>query len=108
MAPPSAIEPQNGDEHKANTTAPLEPGLNEKDGKTQKLRFPSQPKFDDPYKERAYLKGRLAAAFRIFGRYGFDEGVAGHITLRDPVDPTTFWVGACMYRLYLHAWRDVN
>ncbi len=23
---------------------------------------------------------------------GFDEGVAGHITLRDPVDPTTFWV----------------
>jgi len=26
------------------------------------------------------------------GKYGFDEGVAGHITLRDPVDPTTFWV----------------
>lgn len=26
------------------------------------------------------------------GRYGFDEGVAGHITLRDPVDPSTFWV----------------
>jgi ribulose-5-phosphate 4-epimerase/fuculose-1-phosphate aldolase len=32
--------------------------------------------------ERAYLKGRLAAAFRIFGKFGFDEGVAGHITLR--------------------------
>jgi hypothetical protein len=28
------------------------------------------------------LKGRLAAAFRIFGKHGFDEGVAGHITLR--------------------------
>ncbi|KAF2744032.1 class II aldolase/adducin domain-containing protein [Sporormia fimetaria CBS 119925] len=54
--------------------------------------FPGPPKFDDPYKEREYLKGRLAAAFRIFGKYGFDEGVAGHITLRDPVDPTTFWV----------------
>ena len=26
------------------------------------------PKFDDPYKERDYLKGRLAAAFRIFGK----------------------------------------
>ena len=26
------------------------------------------------------------------GKYGFDEGVAGHITLRDPVDPSTFWV----------------
>jgi ribulose-5-phosphate 4-epimerase/fuculose-1-phosphate aldolase len=44
--------------------------------------FPGPPKFDDPYKERAYLKGRLAAAFRIFGKYGFDEGVAGHITMR--------------------------
>lgn len=28
----------------------------------------------------------------IAGKYGFDEGVAGHITLRDPVDPSTFWV----------------
>ncbi|KAF1813765.1 arad-like aldolase/epimerase [Eremomyces bilateralis CBS 781.70] len=49
-------------------------------------------KFDDPYKERDYLKGRLAAAFRIFGKFGFDEGVAGHITVRDPVDKTSFWV----------------
>lgn len=47
-----------------------------------KLSFPGPPKFDDPYKERAYLKGRLAAAFRVFGKFGFDEGVAGHITLR--------------------------
>ncbi|KAJ6259368.1 Alpha-adducin [Drechslerella dactyloides] len=50
------------------------------------------PKFDDPYKAREYFKGRLALAFRIFAKYGFDEGVAGHITLRDPVDPTSFWV----------------
>ncbi|KAF2036642.1 class II aldolase/adducin domain-containing protein [Setomelanomma holmii] len=92
MAPPSAIEPQAGDETKPNTTAPLEPGLNEKDGKIQMMKFPEAPKFDDPFKARAYLKGRLAAAFRIFGKYGYDEGVAGHITLRDPVDPTTFWV----------------
>jgi ribulose-5-phosphate 4-epimerase/fuculose-1-phosphate aldolase len=54
--------------------------------------FPTLPTFDDKYKEREYQKGRLAAAFRIFGKHGFDEGVAGHITLRDPVDPTTFWV----------------
>jgi ribulose-5-phosphate 4-epimerase/fuculose-1-phosphate aldolase len=25
----------------------------------------------------------LAAAFRLFSRFGFDEGVAGHITARD-------------------------
>lgn len=92
MAPPSAIEPQNGDVQKPTSPAPLEPGLEEAMKSRQKLKFPSPPKFDDPYKERAYLKGRLAAAFRIFGKFGFDEGVAGHITLRDPVDPTTFWV----------------
>ena len=44
--------------------------------------FPQPPKFDDKLQERGYLKGRLAAAFRIFGQNGFDEGVAGHITLR--------------------------
>lgn len=50
------------------------------------------PSFSDPYEERAYQKGRLALAFRIFAKQGFDEGVAGHITVRDPVEPSTFWV----------------
>lgn len=44
--------------------------------------FPQPPKFDDKKEEREYLKGRLAAAFRIFAKFGFDEGVAGHITFR--------------------------
>lgn len=52
----------------------------------------SPPTFEDPHEARTYWKGRLAAAFRIFAKYGYDEGVAGHITLRDPVDPDTFWV----------------
>lgn len=50
--------------------------------KTQMLAGISGPKYDDPYKEREYQKGRLALAFRIFAKFGFDEGVAGHITLR--------------------------
>ncbi|KAG9236413.1 class II aldolase/adducin N-terminal [Amylocarpus encephaloides] len=50
------------------------------------------PTFTDPLKEREYQKGRLTLAFRIFAKFGFDEGVAGHITLRDPVEPTSFWV----------------
>jgi len=54
--------------------------------------FPQPPKFENKLEEREYLKGRLAAAFRIFGKQGFDEGVAGHITLRDPIEPTTMWV----------------
>lgn len=52
----------------------------------------SPPKFTDPYEERTYLKHRLAIAFRVFAQFGLAEGVAGHITVRDPVDPTSFWV----------------
>lgn len=42
--------------------------------------------------ERLYRKQRLAASFRIFARYGFDMGGAGHITARDPEYPDHFWV----------------
>lgn len=50
------------------------------------------PTFKDKHEERDYIKGRLAGAYRIFGHYGLNEGVAGHITARDPIDPETFWV----------------
>lgn len=93
MAPPSATIAENGTNGSyPSTKAPLEPGLSEQAARGQMAKFPGPPAFTDKYEEREYLKGRLAAAFRIFGKYGFDEGVAGHITLRDPVDPTTFWV----------------
>ena len=42
--------------------------------------------------ERLYRKQRLAAGFRLFGKFGFDEGVAGHITARDPELEDHFWV----------------
>ena len=54
--------------------------------------FPQPPSFKDKREEREYLKGRLAAGFRILGERGLNEGVAGHITLRDPIEPDTFWV----------------
>jgi ribulose-5-phosphate 4-epimerase/fuculose-1-phosphate aldolase len=48
--------------------------------------------YDDPAEERLYRKQRLAAALRLFSLFGFEEGVAGHITARDPEDTETFWV----------------
>lgn len=42
--------------------------------------------------ERLRRKQKLAGALRIFGRFGFGEGVAGHITVRDPEFPDHFWV----------------
>jgi len=41
---------------------------------------------------RLHRKQRLAAAYRLFGKFGFDEGVAGHITVRDPELTDHFWV----------------
>jgi ribulose-5-phosphate 4-epimerase/fuculose-1-phosphate aldolase len=50
------------------------------------------PTFDSIDEERLHRKQRLAAAFRLFGKFGFDEGVAGHITARDPERLDHFWV----------------
>lgn len=50
------------------------------------------PKLTNAEDERRHRKQRLAAAFRLFGQLGFDEGVAGHITARDPERLDHFWV----------------
>ncbi len=42
--------------------------------------------------ERLHRKQMLAAGFRLFSKFGFDEGVAGHITARDPELTDHFWV----------------
>jgi ribulose-5-phosphate 4-epimerase/fuculose-1-phosphate aldolase len=50
------------------------------------------PTFETVEEERRHRKQRLAAAFRLFGQFGFDEGTAGHITARDPELRDHFWV----------------
>jgi len=42
--------------------------------------------------ERLHRKQMLAAAFRLFSKFGFNEGLAGHITARDPERADHFWV----------------
>lgn len=59
------------------------------DTRPHKFTFPEHA---DAAEHRQFLKQRLAASFRLFGRFGFDEGVAGHITARDPEHPDRFWV----------------
>ncbi len=54
--------------------------------------LPLPPTFASTDEERVHRKQRLAAAFRLFSRFGFDEGVAGHITARDPELTDHFWV----------------
>ena len=94
MAPPSATHTSEvvdtgasapSDGHDGVGTATHEPGLTKKQAEKAKVTMPSFPgprQFPDKYAERDFQKGRLALAFRIFAKLGFDEGVAGHITLR--------------------------
>jgi ribulose-5-phosphate 4-epimerase/fuculose-1-phosphate aldolase len=55
-------------------------------------RIQPDPSFDDPALERLHRKRQLAAAFRVFARFGFHLGAAGHITARDPELTDHFWV----------------
>jgi len=56
------------------------------------LRIPLPPTFGTVEEERLHRKQRLAAAFRLFAHFGYEEGVAGHITARDPELTDHFWV----------------
>src|SRR5688572_31676701 len=56
------------------------------------LRLPVPPTFAKVGEERLHRKQRLAAAFRLFAHFGYEEGVAGHITARDPELADHFWV----------------
>jgi ribulose-5-phosphate 4-epimerase/fuculose-1-phosphate aldolase len=66
----------------AGAAGPMPPGTS----------LPTPPVFGTVEEERQYRKEQLAAGFRLFGRFGFSEGVAGHITARDPEHPDRFWV----------------
>lgn len=57
---------------------------------SEEMVFP--PQFPSVEAEREDRKRKLASAFRLFGKFGFDEGVAGHITVRDPEHADRFWV----------------
>lgn len=59
---------------------------------TAERRFNPSHEPTDVMAIRAHRKQKLAATFRLFGKFGFDEGVAGHVTVRDPEMSDHFWV----------------
>jgi len=71
----------NGEAAKKNLQANAKP-----------MQRPLQPVYADVASERKHKLERLALAFRTFARLGYDDGVAGHLTLRDPEHSDQFWV----------------
>ncbi|MCW2869538.1 class II aldolase/adducin family protein [Actinacidiphila oryziradicis] len=55
------------------------------------LYFELPPTFGSAAEERRHRKERLAVALRLFARLGYEEGVSGHITVRDPEFTDHFW-----------------
>ncbi|KAF4823689.1 Meiotically up-regulated gene 14 protein [Colletotrichum siamense] len=49
------------------------------------------PTFPSFHEHRTHILEHMAATFRIFARKGFNEGMAGHISVRDPENLHTFW-----------------
>jgi Class II Aldolase and Adducin N-terminal domain len=56
------------------------------------LHMPIVPSFTNPLSERSWSLEHMAGAFRLFGKFGFGEGAAGHISLKDPVNPEWMWI----------------
>lgn len=104
MAPPSATLPEpvetgaaiNTTQNSKPAVSAHEPGLTKEQVDARKpmsvSAWPAPPKFADKYEERQYQKERLALAFRIFAKHGYDEGVAGHITLRVSTFVMYIWI----------------
>ncbi|OWT70283.1 MULTISPECIES: class II aldolase/adducin family protein [unclassified Achromobacter] len=55
------------------------------------LYFPKYPEHASVEAERRHRKERLAAVCRVFARYGYEYGFAGHVTVRDPEHPNLYW-----------------
>lgn len=55
------------------------------------------PVFNDVTKHRKWLLEQMAGAFRVFARKGYNQSIAGHISVRDPEDPTKFWLNPLGY-----------
>jgi hypothetical protein len=63
-----------------------------REAEKQAVILPNFPTFKDFHSQRVHMKQKLAAGFRLLAKFGWDEGVAGHLTFRDPEFPDLFWV----------------
>ena len=53
--------------------------------------LPGIPTFPSYAQHRQWMLSKMALAFRVFARKGYTEGMSGHISVRDPENPHTFW-----------------
>ncbi|KAK2758875.1 class II aldolase adducin domain-containing protein [Colletotrichum kahawae] len=85
---PSATEPASAPAPAPAPASALDSGKST--GKVKRLHQIPVPESKEA--ARQWQLEQMAAAFRIFAKLGFSDGSSGHISLRDPVRPETFWI----------------
>ncbi|KAJ0270972.1 hypothetical protein Brms1b_011608 [Colletotrichum noveboracense] len=85
---PSATEPSPAPAPAPAPASALDSGKST--GKVKRLHQIPVPESKEG--ARQWQLEQMAAAFRIFAKLGFSDGSSGHISLRDPVRPETFWI----------------
>lgn len=58
---------------------------------SQGVSLPGIPQHPTFTAHRQWMLEHMAIAFRVFARKGYTEGMSGHISVRDPENPHTFW-----------------
>ncbi|KAK4890904.1 hypothetical protein LTR27_010477 [Elasticomyces elasticus] len=59
---------------------------------SQGVCLPGIPQFPTFGQHRQWMLEKMALSFRVFARKGYTAGLAGHISVRDPEWPHTFWM----------------
>lgn len=83
-------------------SAEVQPIAKKADGESQQRRTPLQlisqgvclpgiPKHPTFAAQRQWMLEKMALAFRVFARKGYTDGMARHISVRDPENPHVFW-----------------
>ncbi|KAJ9620520.1 hypothetical protein H2203_007726 [Taxawa tesnikishii (nom. ined.)] len=93
---PSAISPQTEMPVRVKATVPKGDEVIKKEKSalemiSQGVCLPGIPTFPSFAAHRAHMLEHMALAFRVFARKGYTEGMSGHISVRDPENPHTFW-----------------
>lgn len=74
-----------------NTHPPAQAGRSVYQPEQEGLYFPKPPQFATLAEERLHRKQRLAAVCRVFARFRYEYGFAGHVTVRDPEHTDLYW-----------------
>lgn len=54
--------------------------------------LPGIPRYPTFATHREWMLEKMALAFRLFARKGYTDGMAGHISVRDPEYAHIFWI----------------